>query len=129
MKLYLEVKLPAGLFSYIKGHQIGADGSKRSPIYQSWYNMIARCYYKGNYSHRYKDRGVRVDTRWILGEGNLSGFECFILDMGDRPPERTLDRIDSNGHYTKRNCRWADISTQNANRKWSKHVIQDKPDL
>jgi hypothetical protein len=34
-------------------------------------------------------------------------------------PWLSIDRIDSNWNYCKENCRWADIYTQNANRKWT----------
>lgn len=35
--------------------------------------------------------------------------------MGERPPGTTLDRRESDGNYTKKNCRWATKREQNLN--------------
>lgn len=48
--------------------------------------------------------------RWIK-------FENFLEDMGARPPNTSLDRVDYNGNYNLENCRWADKKTQSANRR------------
>ena len=45
-------------------------------------------------------------------------FESFINTMGPRPStEHQIDRIDPQGDYTPKNCRWATRSTQRRNQR------------
>lgn len=133
-ELYLEEKLPKGWRRTVPGHSwtvpyITSSGKKsftgkKSPIYISWDNMIKRCYGKpcgtANSSEYYQSLAIKVCTRWVEGEHGKHGFLCFLEDMGERPEGMTLDRIDSTGHYTPDNCRWADIKTQATNKRKKK---------
>jgi hypothetical protein len=81
--------------------------------------MINRCYRPttGNF-HNYGGRGITVCDRWRFGEGGLSGFECFIGDMGRRPdPALSVDRINNDGDYEPANCKWATAKEQANNRR------------
>ncbi|WP_199570603.1 hypothetical protein [Streptomyces murinus] len=90
-------------------------GHKSSPLYASWAQMIQRC---TNPDHKqwanYGGRGITVCERWL-------DFPNFLADMGERPAGLTLDRIDNNRSYEPGNCRWADVSTQNSNRRPHDH--------
>lgn len=93
------------------GNCRGAKGHSRTPTYKSWESMRRRCTDETHHGHKnYAGRGLRYDPRW-------ERFDNFLADMGERPPGATLDRIDYNAGYSKENCRWATIYTQNNNKR------------
>lgn len=79
--------------------------------------MTARCRDPGRDNFKYYGgRGITVCDRWLRGEGGITGFECFLADMGPKPsPEHSIDREDNDGNYEPSNCRWATQTEQVAN--------------
>lgn len=95
-------------------HTTHGHGSRQrpDPTYSSWLAMKARCENPKSISYpRYGGSGVRICARWA------HSFENFLQDMGERPADRTLDRINPNGNYEPGNCRWATHSEQRINRR------------
>lgn len=86
----------------------------RSPEYNAWFHMIARCENpSASRFYCYGARGIKVCERW-RGE---KGFLNFINDMGARPGEKySLDRINNDGNYEPSNCKWSTVVEQ-ANNK------------
>lgn len=93
------------------GHNALKTLGKPSRTYVSWQSMFQRCYDKNHISYcNYGARGIKVCERW-------DDFENFLADMGERPENKTLDRINTNGNYEPSNCRWSTPSEQQRNRR------------
>lgn len=91
-----------------------ARNNEKNRTYCSWQSMVDRCGNSKNPKYyRYGGRGVSVCVNWC-GE---FGFVNFLNDMGERPPNKTLDRIDNDKGYCKENCRWATKKEQMRNRE------------
>ena len=79
---------------------------KWSRSYWSWVAMRGRCNDPSHVGYkRYGGRGIKVCPEW-------DSFSQFLQDMGERPQGKSLDRIDVNGPYCRKNCRWATAKEQ-----------------
>ena len=105
------------------GHTRARNG-KWSGLYIRFMNMKARCVRPSDPDYvRYGAKGITVCDRWLHGEKGLTGFECFLQDMGDPPFEKaSIDRIDSGLGYGPNNCRWASSKEQSNNRRTNRWV-------
>ncbi len=86
----------------------------KHPLYSCWAGLKHRCLNSKNKSYRlYGGRGISVCDRWL----GPSGFDNFVLDMGERPEGFQIDRINSNGNYEPNNCRWVSCQHNLMNRR------------
>lgn len=91
-----------------------SDGRGKHELYPIYSAMRSRCYREDDISYPwYGAIGITVCDRW-LGD---DGFWNFVFDVGERPLNTTLDRIDPSKPYQPDNVRWADWVVQSGNRK------------
>lgn len=88
-----------------------SHGLSGTPTYSTWCGMLQRCYNPNSSAYKwYGAKGITVCKEW------REDFVSFFQDMGERPSEMTLDRIDSSKGYFKENCRWTTMLEQQNNR-------------
>lgn len=90
-------------------------GNWHHPLWATYYNMKRRCYQ----THRkdyplYGGRGIKVEDVWLGDEG----FNNFVKDMGAKPNVHySIDRINVDGDYGPKNCKWSTPKEQANNRR------------
>lgn len=102
--------------AYKHGH---SQGGKRSDLYNIWKNMMDRCYRETHkFFYNYGGRGIEVCSRW-------HDFKNFVKDMSPRPAGKSLDRINNDGHYSPKNCKWSTQKEQMRNTRINRMITHN----
>jgi hypothetical protein len=96
-----------------------AEGRGQASIYKIWSNIKQRCTNPDNPRFAdYGGRGITLCNRW-------HDFNAFYADVGDRPNDLTLDRIDNDKGYEPNNVRWISRADNNRNSRRCVMVERD----
>lgn len=83
--------------------------------------MVARCHLPSHpYYKDYGGRGIKVCEGW------RTNFNLFVLEMGPRPINYTLERKDNEAGYYKENCEWVSQAEQNRNQRRRQTALSDQ---
>lgn len=97
--------------------------AKLHPTFSAFQLMKARCLDPNHQSYsRYGGAGISICNRWT----GKDGFKNFIADMGLRPSNSLLTRIDTSGNYEPSNCRWNNVPQNEKTQLLESFVAQDK---
>lgn len=105
-----------GCLKFIKlRKEVTKHGLYLSREHKIWRKMKSRCLNPNDASYfRYGKRGITICESWI------NSFETFYCDMGISPSIRhSIERINNNLGYNKKNCKWALATEQAQNRRIS----------
>jgi hypothetical protein len=92
-------------------------GKTKTPEHNAWVGIRKRCLDPQCKSYPdYGGRGIKISQDW-------DRFDNFLRDVGLKPtPKHTIERIDTNGHYEKYNCKWATRKEQTRNTRVSRMI-------
>lgn len=89
---------------------------EKTGTYRTWLGIIQRCTNQKHKHYRlYGGRGITVCDRWKT-------FDYFLEDIGERPENCQIDRIDNDGGYYKENCRWVTCREQHRNKSTNRMI-------
>lgn len=107
------------LYKESRGKAQKTHGKRQTRLYSIYTNMKTRCYNEKtpNYN-RYGGRGVNVCDEWLEDFINFYNWS----KKNGYTEHLTIDRIDNDGNYEPKNCRWVDYTVQSHNRGYSWNI-------
>ncbi len=95
-------------------------GMKHTRFYSIWVGMKTRCLNKNHtWFKHYGGKGVKIEPKWLSFVGFMEDMHLSYVEHSEQFGEKntTLDRVDGNSDYSKRNCKWATRLEQSNNVK------------
>lgn len=92
-----------------------SHNQSKTPTYNIWSGLFTRCYNKNHSTYKYYGaKGITVSDEW-------RSFDNFLRDMGERPLNFQIDRLDRTKGYEPNNCRW--ISKEDNTKRQNNRLI------
>lgn len=94
-------------------------GKTNTRLYRIWENMRTRCYNSKTINfHLYGGRGIKVCEEW---KNDFISFYNWAMYNGYKKG-LSIDRIDNDGNYEPKNCRWATEKQQSRNTRTNRLI-------
>lgn len=94
---------------------------KASKLFYVWHSMKKRCELTTYFQYkRYGGRGIELCLDWH----DFQSFKKWATDNGYKEG-LSIDRIDNDGNYEPKNCRWITLQEQNYNKSTSRYLTLD----
>ena len=101
---------------YLKNKTIGLKhGMSRTKFYKMYDSIKKRCLNKNNKDYKnYGGRGIKICEEWLNKENGFINFYNWSMENGYKEG-LSIDRINNNGNYEPKNCRWITNKEQQRN--------------
>lgn len=88
-------------------------GKSKTRLYRIWLDIKQRCYNSKQKVYQwYGAKGIHMCEDW---KNDYTTFEKWANENG-YDNNLTIDRINTEGNYEPKNCRWVDFKTQSRNK-------------
>lgn len=99
-----------------------SHGGYGTRLYHIWASMKDRCFNRNCTPYmNYGGRGITVCDEW---KESFINFREWAYKNGYKD-DLTIDRIDNNGNYEPKNCRWVSRKVQNNNTRANVYITID----
>lgn len=95
-------------------------GMSNTRLHRIWSGIKKRCFNSNVPEYKnYGGRGIKMCDEW---KDNFSSFYEWSILHGYND-KLSIDRIDVNGNYDPKNCRWVDDETQRNNKRNNRYAL------